>query len=124
MAGKTTNIIFLNPDSSAQAALCERNGKEKDHYKIKILDSIKTLRDYKRYGSDSHILNIYFYEHYFALNVVITSKYAVIGTYRNSTGKFEAPPAYIYSSNGYEYCNIKGDVDRLIENSQIALPGK
>ncbi|WP_447825891.1 hypothetical protein [Aeromonas salmonicida] len=124
LAGKITNIIFLNPDSNSQAALCERNGKEQDHYKIKIRDSIKTLNDYKRYGNENHILNIYFYDHYFALNVVITPRYAVIGTYRNSTGKFEAPPSYIYSSNGHEYINIKCDVDRLIENSKIVSPNK
>lgn len=124
LADKITNIILLNPDSNAQAKLCERNGKAQNHYKIKILDSIKTLNDYKRYGNKNHILNIYFYDHYFALNVVITSKFAVMGTYRNSTGKFETPPSYIYSSSGHEYINIKDDVDRLIENSKLVLPNK
>jgi hypothetical protein len=118
LAGKSTNVILLNPDSEAQKALCERNEKEQDHYKIKIRDSVKELHGYKKHGNEKHDLKIYFYNHYFSLNIVITSRYAVIGTYRNSAGKFKSPPTYIYSSDGREYQSIKEDVERLIKNSQ------
>ncbi|MCR9850326.1 hypothetical protein, partial [Vibrio antiquarius] len=115
---KKTVVILLDPESSSQDFLCHKNRKDSGHYKVKVLDAIKSMKNYLDYGSEKHELLVYLYEYPFSLNIVATNECAVIGIYRNSAGNFGAPPSYVYSSKGTEYESIMGDVHRLIENSE------
>jgi hypothetical protein len=115
---KQTKLILLNDNSDSEKSLCQRHAKEQNHYKNKINDTIQMVQGYLRNSPPEHKLEIYKYDYNFPLSVVFTSEVAIVGTYRNSTGKFDAPPSYIYSANGTEYLNIKEDIKRLIEDSK------
>ncbi|MEE3664756.1 hypothetical protein V2I52_23015 [Brenneria sp. g21c3] len=116
---KRTVIVLLDETSDSQSIFCKRNGKQEGHYITKVTDAVKILEDYHEYGSKEHNLEIYKYSHYFSLNIVVTTSKAVTGTYRNSIGKFEIPPSYIYLSGGSEYKSILADVERLISCKEM-----
>lgn len=115
--GKKTVIILMDGESSAEKQLCERNKKETGHYKSKIEGTIKHYETYLKNGSPEHELSIYKYKYSFLTSIVATSTEAFVGLYKNSSGKFEAPLHFVFSSDGSEFKSIKKDIDRLIKSS-------
>ena len=113
---KKTIIILFNPDSVHEAVLCQQNGKDCGVYQMKIKDVIKDLKKKIEDGAD---IEIYLTESMSRTHTILTDDYAVSGTYRNSQGKDNVPPTYIYNNKGCEYSFIKQDIEKLRSSAQL-----
>ena len=113
---KKTIIILFNPDSIYEAVLCQQNGKDRGVYQVKIKDVIKDLKMKMEDGAN---IEIYLTESMSRTHTILTDDYAVSGTYRNSQGKDNVPPTYIYNNKGSEYSFIKQDIEKLRSSAQL-----
>lgn len=112
---KKTTIILLDPDSKYEEVLCQQNGKDCGVYKTKINDVIKDLNSKKLNGAN---IDIYLTNTMLRTHVVMTDEFIVSGTYRNSQGKDNIPPSYVYNNKGSEYTFIKHDIDKIRKSAR------
>ncbi|EER46492.1 hypothetical protein AM305_00509 [Actinobacillus minor NM305] len=107
---KKTIIILFDPEAECENVLCRQNGKDVGVYATKIKDVIKDLKRKKENSAD---IEIYVTDVMLRTHTVITDNIAVSGTYRNSQGKDNIPPSYIYSNQGKEYNFILNDIEKI-----------
>lgn len=105
---KQTIFILLDPEESE--LLCKLNGKAEGFYKTKINDVISEIQQHKNSGAN---IEVYLTKTIFRTSMVLTDTVAISGTYRNSRGKDNIPPTYLYSSDGDEYKCIEQDISKL-----------
>ncbi len=118
-SNKETYLILLKENSISQEILCDRHDKEfKQHYSNKIKETIK---EFKKNKSDKSHLEIYQYDYFFTTSIVLTDTFAVVGIYRNSSGKEFPPPSFVFENDGQdsEYNKILGDIKKVILKSQL-----
>lgn len=112
---KETIIILFNPDSGYENVLCNQNGKDSGVYATKIKDVIKDLKIKHKNGAN---IKIYLTDSMLRTHTVMTDNFAISGTYRNSQGKDNIPPSYIYNNLGKEYEFIQHDIEKIRKSSK------
>lgn len=118
---KKTTVVLLNYDSDSSNILNKRNKKiADDYYQQKIKDCISDFKTFYMKHDQSNILKIYLFDYTFNMSIVATDKLALIGLYRNASGKDLVPPQFIFANNGLtnEYTNIMSDIDKLVMSSK------
>ncbi|WP_426575732.1 hypothetical protein ACP179_13295 [Xenorhabdus stockiae] len=118
---KKTTVILMDPESEAQKFLCVKNGKnDPKYYASKIEESKRDYILFHKNSPKSNELDIYYCPNGVSLSIVATDCLAMIGLYRNSTGKSVVPPHFIFKNikNDCEYARIMQDVNNLISSSK------
>ncbi|NXZ83841.1 hypothetical protein HZI61_01375 [Haemophilus influenzae] len=115
---KLTQFVILNPESDYEPFLCKQHGKEIGFYKTKINDLINDLKIRKNDGAN---IEIYLSDFSVRTSIILTDTKAIVGTYRNTKGKDNTPPSYIYEKDGCEFNNIINDIEKLKNSSKKEL---
>ena len=119
---RKTCVVLLNDKSDSERILTKRNKKkEEGYYSRKIRESINDFLSFYKEHDETNVLEIYKYDFYFTMSIVATDSLALIGLYRNASGKDIIPPHFVFRNNGEksEYANILNDILKLRNDSTL-----